>query len=113
VTSTTISQTFQAVGTVTDGQCVDAWSDHDVEVLVSGAQAGSDCTRLAAPSYTATLSSGAYPTALSGPYGRSMPSIGLNRICTGPLADGDHVTVYDDAGATFGHAFCISSGLAH
>lgn len=112
VTSTTVSQTFQAVGTVTNGQCVDAWSDHDVEVLVSGAQAGSDCTRLAAPSYTATLSSGAYPTPLSGPYGRSLPSDGLNQICTGPLADGDHITVYDDAGATFGHAFCASSGLA-
>jgi hypothetical protein len=23
-----------------------------------------------------------------------------------------HITVYDDGGATFGHAFCISSGLA-
>jgi hypothetical protein len=100
------------VGTVTDGQCVDAWSDHDVEVLVSGAQAGSDCTRLAAPSYTATLSSGSYPTALSGPYGRSTPGDGLNQICTGSLTDGDHITVYDDGGATFGHAFCMSSGLA-
>ena len=111
VTSTTISRTFQAVGTVTNGECVDAWSDHDVEVLVSGAEAGTDCTKLAAPSYTATLSSGAYPTALSGPYGRSTPTDGLNQICAGPLADGDHITVYDDAGATFGHAFCMSFGL--
>ena len=111
-TPTTVSQTFQTVGTVTDGQCVDAWSDHDVEVLVSGAQAGSDCTRLAAPSYTATLSSGSYPTALSGPYGRSTPGDGLNQICTGSLSDGDHITVYDDLGATFGHAFCMSSGVA-
>jgi nuclease-like protein len=111
-TSTTISQTFQTVGTVTNGQCVDAWSDHDVEVLVSGAQAGSDCTRLAAPSYTATLSSGSYPSALSGPYGRSTPGDGVTQICTGSLSDGDHITVYDDGGATFGHAFCMSSGVA-
>jgi hypothetical protein len=111
-TSTTISQTFQTVGTVTDGQCVDAWSDHDVEVLVSGAKAGSDCTRLAASSYTATLASGSYPTALSGPYGRSTPGDGLNQICTGSLSDGDHITVYDDGGATFGHAFCMSSGVS-
>ena len=79
----TISPTFQTVGTVTDGQCVDAWSDHDVEVLVSGVQAKSDCTRLAAPSYTANLSSGSYPTALSGPYGRSMPGDGVTQICAG------------------------------
>ena len=82
-TPTTISQTFQTVGTVTESQCVDAWSDHDVEVLVSGPQAGSDCTRFASPSYTVTLSSGSYPTALSGPYGRSTPSDRLNQICTG------------------------------
>lgn len=96
---------------VTSDQCVDAWSNHDVEVLVSGAQAGSDCTRLAAPSHTATLSSGSYPTALSGPYGRSTPGIALSQVCTGSLADGDHITVYDNGGATFGHAFCTSSGL--
>jgi hypothetical protein len=111
-TSTTISQTFQTVGTVTNGQCVDAWSDHDVEVLVSGAQAGSDCTRFAAPNYTATLSSGSYLTALSGPYGRSTPGDSLSQICTGSLTDGDRITVYDDGGATFGHAFCMSSGVA-
>ena len=61
-TPTTASPNFQAVGTVTNGQCVDAWSDHDVEVLISGAQAGSDCTRFAAPSYTATLAPGGFLT---------------------------------------------------
>jgi hypothetical protein len=110
-TSTTASPNFQAVGTVTSGQCVDAWSDHDVEVLISGAQAGSDCTRFAAPSYTATLAPGGFLTPLSGPYGRSTSGIGLEQVCSGALSDGDHITVFDEGGAAFGHSFCTSAGV--
>jgi hypothetical protein len=111
VTPTTASPNFQAVGTVTNGQCVDVWSNHDVEVLISGAQAGSDCTRFAAPSYTATLAPGGFLTPLSGPYGRSTSGIGLEQVCSGALSDGDHITVYDEGEAAFGHSFCTSAGV--
>ena len=106
---TTAPAAFQAVGTVTNGQCVDAWSNHDVEVEVSGAEAGPDCTSMASPGELATeTSSAAAFGALTGPYGRATVGAGLDPVCSSTLASGDRVTVYDEGGAAFGHAFCTS-----
>ncbi len=108
-TSTTSPGTFQAVGTVTNGQCFDAWSNHDVEVEVSGAKAGQDCTFIASPGEVATETSSATAFgALTGPYGRATVGAALNPVCSGTLASGDQVTVYDEGSAAFGHAFCAA-----
>jgi hypothetical protein len=108
-TSTTAGADFQAVGTVTNGQCVDTWSNHDVEVEVSGAEAGQDCSSIASPGEVATeTSSAAAFGALTGPYGRATVGSGLDSVCSSTLASGDRFTVYDEGGAAFGHAFCTS-----
>lgn len=105
--STTAPATFQAVGTVTNGQCVDAWSNHGVEVQVSGAGAGSDCIAIASPGNVATeTSSAAGFGALMGGYGRATIGSGLEPVCSSTLASGDRITVYDQGGQAFGHAFC-------
>jgi hypothetical protein len=113
-TSTTAPATFQAVGTVTNGQCVDAWSNHGVEVEVSGAEAGPDCTSIASPGEVAgETSSAAAFGALMGPYGRATVGTGIGPVCSSTLASGDRVTVYDEGGEAFGRAFCTSfSGAA-
>ena len=101
--------TFQAVGTVTNGQCVDAWSNHDVEVAVSGAKAGAECSSIASPGEVATeTSSAAAFGGLTGPYGRATVGAGLDSVCSSMLASGDRVTVYDEGGEAFGHAFCTA-----
>jgi hypothetical protein len=105
----TPSASFQAVGTVTNEQCVDTWSNHDVEVAVFGAQAGADCTSIASPGELATeTSSAAVYGALTGPYGRATVGAGIDQVCSSTLATGDRVTVYDEGSAAFGHAFCTS-----
>lgn len=107
--STTAPATFQAVGTVTNEQCVDAWSNHGVEVEVSGAEAGQDCTSIASPGeVAAATSSAAAFGALTGPYGRATVGSGLDQVCSSTLASGDRVMVYDEGSAAFGHAFCTS-----
>ena len=108
-TSTTAPATFQALGTVTNGQCIDAWFSHGVEVEVSGAEAGTDCTSIASPGEVANeTSSAAAFGALTGPYGRATVGTGLDQVCSSTLASGDRVTVYDEGSAAFGHAFCTS-----
>ena len=108
-TSTTAPATFQALGTVTNGQCIDAWFSHGVEVEVSGAEAGTDCTSIASPGEVANeTSSAAAFGALTGPYGRATVGTGLDQVCSSTLASGDRVTVYDEGSAAFGHAFCSS-----
>jgi len=108
-TSTTAPATFQALGTVTNGQCIDAWFSHGVEVEVSGAEAGPDCTSIASPGEVANeTSSAAAFGALTGPYGRATVGTGLEQVCSSTLANGDRVTVYDEGSAAFGHAFCNS-----
>jgi hypothetical protein len=106
-TSTTTPATFQALGTVTNGQCIDAWFSHGVEVEVSGAEAGTDCTSIASPGEVANeTSSAAAFGALTGPYGRATVGTGLDQVCSSTLASGDRVTVYDEGSAAFAHAFC-------
>ncbi len=108
-TSTTAPAAFQAVGTVTNGQCVDAWSNHDVEVEVSGAKAGPDCTSIASPGELATeTSTAAAYGALTGPYGRATVGADIGQVCSSTLASGDPVAVYDEGAAAFGHAFCAA-----
>ena len=108
-TSTTLSAAFQAVGTVTNEQCVDAWSNHGVEVEIFGAHAGADCTSIASPGELATeTSSAAAYGPLTGPYGRATVGAGIDPVCSSTLANGDRVTVYDEGSAAFGHAFCTS-----
>jgi hypothetical protein len=108
-TSTTGPATFQALGTVTNGQCIDGWFSHGVEVEVTGAEAGPDCTSIASPGEVANeTSSAAAFGALTGPYGRATVGTGLEQVCSSTLASGDRVTVYDEGSAAFGHAFCSS-----
>ena len=104
--STTAPATFQAAGTVTNEQCVDAWSNHDVEVEVSGSKSGQDCTSIASPAEVEreTFSAAAFG-ALAGPYGRSTVGTGLEPVCSNTLASGDRFTVYDEGSEAFGHAF--------
>jgi hypothetical protein len=106
-TSTSTPAGLQAVGTVTNGQCVDAWSKHDVEVEVTGPAAGGDRSLIASPPEVAkeTSSAAAFGTP-TGPFGRAAVGSSLNSVCSTTLASGDRVTVYDDGGEAMGHAFC-------
>ena len=108
----------EPIGTISNGQCVVGWANHNVEVEVVGGSPASYCQQVAALPI-ANSAAFANDVSMDGSLGSAFglnslflaaPSMGGSQVCSVAVGAGNQAMVYDTGQQAFGATFCTLLG---